>query len=466
MMRPPRAPISRSASLLSPVLLAGTLLLLFPVRPAAHEVPADVAVRAWLKAEATTLRLLVRAPLEAMRDVEFPLRGPGYLEVSEATDELRAAARLWIADFVELWADDEPLGGGRVVAARVSRPSSRAFESWDSALAHVRGEPLADDVDLPWQQALLDVLIEYPAPADTAALAVEPRWAHLGLETLTVFNVVTPDGAVRRFHFHGNPGRVRLDPGWHHAALRFVEMGFLHILDGIDHLLFLLCLVIPIRRLWPLVAVVTAFTVAHSITLIAAALGTAPDALWFPPLIETLIAASIVWMALENVVGAGLGHRWAVAFGFGLVHGFGFSFLLRDSLQLAGTHLWTALLSFNVGVEAGQLLVVAAVVPALVLLFRHVVAQRVGAILISALVAHEAWHWMTERGGELLRHRVRAPTLGAAFWAAAMRWAILALVVAGAAWGIREAIRRLVPREGEGEGAPVGEGGAPARAGD
>ena len=94
---------------------------------------------------------------------------------------------------------------------------------------------------------------------------------------------------------------------WIHAGIRrrsIHEGGFAHILDGIDHLLFLLGLVIPFRRLRSLVVVVTAFTLAHSVTLIASAYNLAPDALWFPPLVETLIAVSIVYMAFENIVGA------------------------------------------------------------------------------------------------------------------------------------------------------------------
>ncbi|HIG16397.1 MAG TPA: hypothetical protein EYQ31_03375, partial [Candidatus Handelsmanbacteria bacterium] len=76
------------------------------------------------------------------------------------------------------------------------------------------------------------------------------------------------------------------------------------ILDGLDHLLFLLCLVVPFRRFRALVPIVTGFTVAHSVTLIASAYGLAPNALWFPPLVETLIALSIVYMAFENIIGA------------------------------------------------------------------------------------------------------------------------------------------------------------------
>ena len=118
-----------------------------------------------------------------------------------------------------------------------------------------------------------------------------------------------------------------------------------------------------------LLVVVTAFTVAHSITLIASAYNVAPDALWFPPLVETLIAASIFYMAIENIIGANIERRWVMTFAFGLVHGFGFSFLLRERLQFAGSHLLSSLLAFNVGVEFGQLLVLMVLIPALGFLF-------------------------------------------------------------------------------------------------
>ncbi len=155
---------------------------------------------------------------------------------------------------------------------------------------------------------------------------------------------------------------------------------------------------IPFRRFAPLFVVITSFTVAHSVTLIASAFGLAPDSLWFPPLIETLIALSILYMAFENIAGANLQRRWIVTFAFGLIHGFGFSFLLRERLQFAGDHLVASLLAFNVGVEVGQLLVLVVAIPLLSLMFRYVVAERIGTILLSALVAHTAWHWALDRG--------------------------------------------------------------------
>jgi hypothetical protein len=205
--------------------------------------------------------------------------------------------------------------------------------------------------------------------------------------------------------------------------------------------------VIPFRRLRALIPIVTSFTVAHSITLIASAYNFAPDALWFPPLVETLIATSIVYMALENIVGAGTVHRrWIITFGFGLVHGFGFSFALRQTLQFAGSHLLTSLLAFNVGIELGQLLVLLLLVPALELLFRFGVAERMGTIILSALVAHTAWHWLIERGAQLRQFRFEWPELNAALLAGTMRWLMVIVAVAGVAWLVRMVLRQRAAR--------------------
>jgi hypothetical protein len=225
--------------------------------------------------------------------------------------------------------------------------------------------------------------------------------------------------------------------------LRFVRAGFLHILDGTDHLLFLLCLVIPFRQFRQLLLIVTSFTVAHSFTLIASAYGLGPDALWFPPLIETLIAMSILYMALENIVGANsVGRRWIVTFAFGLVHGFGFSFALRQTLQFAGSHLLTSLVSFNLGVELGQLLVLVVSIPLLDLLFRYVVAERMGTIILSALVAHTAWHWMIDRWGTLRQFPFPRPVLNASFLATSMRWAMVVVALAGLVWLVSVVLRK------------------------
>ncbi len=418
-----------------PLVLAACLVL--AARPLAHEVPNEATVQTFLKPEGQTLVFLVRAPLKSMRDVDIPTKANGFLDLARVRPTLEDAAWLWIGDFVQVYENSQPLARPKITAARVSLPSDKSFATYDEAVAHFSAPPLSDETDLYWQDGLLDVRFEYPIASETSRFAIQPGLTRLGLRVNVVLRLLPPGGAERAFDVHGDTGIVELDPRWHQAALRFTRDGFFHILDGIDHLLFLFCLVLPFRRLRPLVAVVTAFTVAHSITLIASAFNLAPDALWFPPLIETLIAASIVYMALENITGAHLERRWVVTFGFGLVHGFGFSFALRESLQFAGSHLLTSLLAFNVGVELGQLLVLLILLPVLSLVFSRWVEPRVGVIIASAFVAHTAWHWLVERWSVFWVYPFTWPVLDAAFIAALLRWAMLLVLAVLAAWLVR-----------------------------
>jgi len=418
-------------------------------RPVAHDIPNDVIVQAFLKPEGQRARLLVRVPLQAIRDVDIPQRGLGYLDLTRAEEALRTGATIWIAQSVALYEEDTRLGEPDLVAVRVSLPSDTSFREYDTALAHMTGPPLPVDTDLYWEQGVLDAWLEYPISSDQSRFAMDPGLRRLALRVTIALRLLTPDGRIRAFELHDDPGMVRLDPRWHQAAARFVRSGFEHILSGVDHLLFLLCLVIPLRRVRTLVLVVTSFTVAHSITLFASAYEMAPGGLWFPPLVETLIAMSIVYMAIENIVGARIGRRWIITFAFGLVHGFGFSFALRETLQFAGSHLLLSLVSFNVGVELGQLLVLAAVVPALNLLFRAVVAERMGTIILSIIVAHTAWHWMTERGALLLEFPLPAMDAVLLLWVVRVALAL----VAGAAlvWGARLWLRPKPERPGPAE---------------
>ena len=424
--------------------------------PRAHEIPSKVTVLAFVKAEGTRLRLLIRAPLWSMRDVEFPQRGLGYLDIARASAMLGDAAKVWLADYVQVYEEDRLLAAPTIMATRISLPSDRSFGSYATALAYINGPPLAANEDLPPQQAMMDVLLEYPITSAESRFSIRPAFAHLGVTTTTVLRFITPSGSERAFEYLGDPGIVRLDPRWHQAALRFISLGFQHILGGIDHLLFLLGLIIPFRRVRPLIAIITAFTVAHSITLIASALGWAPDALWFPPLIEALIALSIVYMAFENIIGPRFQRRWIIAFAFGLVHGFGFSFALRDTMQFAGSHLLTSLLSFNIGVELGQLLVVLVAVPVFSFLFRRVVEERMGTIILSALVAHTAWHWMVDRVRVLREYQFTWPAFDLALIASVLRGLMVLLLLGGALWILSLLVRRLtVPALSAADGAPL-----------
>lgn len=173
----------------------------------------------------------------------------------------------------------------------------------------------------------------------------------------------------------------------------FLRLGIEHILTGFDHLLFLLALLVNQRRVWSVVRIVTAFTLAHSVTLSLATINLValPDRI-----IEPAIAASIVWVALENLLFKSAEWRRAgVAFLFGLVHGLGFAGALRE-LELSGGALVRALVGFNLGVELGQVACVAVVLPLIAWASRPAALSRLpqAASIVVALVGA---FWFVER---------------------------------------------------------------------
>lgn len=187
--------------------------------------------------------------------------------------------------------------------------------------------------------------------------------------------------------------------GWEVARSYFV-LGIIHILEGYDHLLFVIALVLLIGRAGAVIKAATAFTVAHSLTLVGSTLGFVGLA---QAPVEALIALSIVFLAVEIVkrdpANPNLAERapWIVAFLFGLIHGFGFAGALRE-IGLPESDVPTALLTFNLGVEAGQLVIVAAVLAVLALVRRLKPAALRPAIVVSTYtIGITASFWFIER---------------------------------------------------------------------
>jgi hypothetical protein len=235
-------------------------------------------------------------------------------------------------------------------------------------------------------------------------------------------------GLVRTYGFTGDPGLFELDPQWSQAVQRFVPLGFLEILNGADYLLFLFCAALLLRRARLLVPFAAAFAAGHSVTLIASAYNLAPDALWFPVLFETLIALSIVYLALDAIVAASPSQsRWPLACAFGLIFGFGFAFALRPALQFGGSHVLTSVLAFNLGIELGLIAALTALALALNLFFRLGVPERVGTIFLAALAAHTAWHRMLDRAQWLGPAWANASQVQ---WPPSTPWVIAAILLA------------------------------------
>ena len=415
-------------------------LIFFASHAFAHNIPVSAVVQMYVKPEGQTLQVLVRVPLATYMDAEYPRRDGDYVDLAKVDSSLRAAATVILLETLTLYEGARQLPNPRIVSVRMALDSDNSFASYDTALTHLTGSPLPPETNMFWEQGKLDVLLEYPIQTDKSYFSMHAALDRLALHEITTVQYLQPNGISRAYELQGDAGVVKLDPNWYHAAGLFVVAGFKHILKGVDHLLFLFCLIMPFRRILPLIPIVTAFTVAHSITLIASGYGFAPDVLWFAPLIEVLIAMSIVYMALENMVVEKPKRRWIIAFCFGLVHGFGFSFVLRNTLQFAGSHVMTSLLSFNVGVEIGQLFVLVLFVPALNLLFRYVLAQRLGTIILSALVAHQAWHWMEDRFDAL--QQFPWPTITAGGLMSALGWLTVLVAMAAVIWVVSLATRR------------------------
>jgi len=392
----------------------------------AHDLPLDRTMNAFVKIEAHQADLVIRIPLDLLHEVSFPTVGDHY--DTAASDVVIRAALQAISAHLSLWEGNtrlEPVSE----KGRLSPPSNRSFQSFDAAVSDF---DRSDSEVIGFDLGYFDVHFVYPITSPNSVFSIENKiGSNYGDYTKLALRILPLGEPSRTMMLNGSSGRVKLDPHWYDAGMGFVGLGVQHILTGFDHLLFLLCLVIPFRRLRSLIPVITAFTVGHSITLIGTAFGLAPDAKWFPPFIEMAIAVSIVYMAVENIIGPDLRRRWIIAGLFGLVHGFGFADVLGEQLQFAGSNLLTALLGFNLGIEIGQLIALSIFIPCLALVLRGRMQGRMGVSILSAAVGLIAWQWMVDRALTLWQTPWPLPTTAGILIAA--QWVVALVVAVGTA---------------------------------
>ena len=283
------------------------------------------------------MRVLLVLLLAASSVVNADVFRPAYLEISERPD-----------DRYDVFWKVPSVGGGTRLSAYVQLPDA----------AEVTREPRVVEAGGAWNERWQ---VHVPGGLVGHSIAIEGNAVGV---TDVIARVVRLDGSaqVERLPIDRPVFIVKPPMGHGEVAWSYLVLGVEHILGGIDHLLFVLALLLIVRGGRRILATVTAFTVAHSITLVAATLG------WVhvpgPP-VEAIIALSIAFVAMEILHGLdgrpGLTARapWIVAFSFGLLHGFGFAGALQE-VGLPQTAIPTALLMFNVGVEVGQLIFVAA----------------------------------------------------------------------------------------------------------
>ena len=285
-------------------------------------------------------------------------------------------------------ADGEAASVERVAAELRRRISVRAGGAvCRPGRARIQGSRLGDG------RVTLEVAIQCPAPP--ARLTIRDDWFDLfGEHYRTIARIERP-GAAREAVFLPDARETTIEfaPDAAGQGAGFFRLGVEHILTGYDHLLFLLALLLRGGRLLSLLKIITAFTIAHSVTLGLAVLGvvTIPGRI-----VEPAIAASIVLVALENLLRRDApSQRWVVSFFFGLVHGFGFASAI-EPLALPPARLALALLGFNLGVEAGQAFVVILLLP--VLLWMRGKSWEPRAVRAASLgVAAFGFAWLVER---------------------------------------------------------------------
>ncbi len=192
------------------------------------------------------------------------------------------------------------------------------------------------------------------------------------------------------------------------AVVTFITEGMVHILEGLDHVLFVICLVLGAMGIKALLWRVTGFTIGHSITLSLGFYGFVPTAAWFVPAVETGIALSIIYVAVVALVPGfrQKNNEWTVVTVTGLIgllHGLGFSFVLQNILQVTSPDIWQSLLAFNLGVEAGQVLIV--LVAWVVFYSIGLLGVRIATVnryLVAGVCILTSLYWVIERGNRIL----------------------------------------------------------------
>ena len=394
------------------------------------DLPQEIVLQGFLKQEDGRVRMLVRVPLVLLSSFPLPKRGPGYLDLTRIEDQLQLAAAA-TGKQIELQEDGNALVP-TVRATRVSLLSDRSFESFTAAQALLEGPKLSAETELFWNQGFFDTELEYSVKSAQPRLSIRVNVApELERRVKLRLQFLPEDGSARRYELSSDTAFRPLDPRWYEAAGAFVQRGFAGAF-ALDRFVFLLCLVAPFRHFRSLLAVVLVIAGLEALTLTASAAGAIGDIHWLPPFCVAGVAIAILSLALGNLSAPNLARRWFIAAIVGALAGFGLGRTLSDQLQFAGTHLFTSALSFDAGLVAGEIAMLALAYVALRALLARVFGPLLGVVALSAIGGHMAWHWMID-AGHALGHAVAEEPSSATFVTVA-RWLVPALVVGGMAF--------------------------------
>ena len=225
-VRVTRSCFAALAGALAGMLACGAIAADLPAQMPA-QIPSDVRINAFVRPAGDRLELLIRVPLAAMTEMEFPTRGPGYLDLARAEEALRGAAQALWPTTSRSMRTTPPLPAPQIARARVSLASDQSFGSYAQARAHLDEPRLPDGFGALLEPALLDVLLVYPIGSDRSQFAVRARVDGFGINVATALGFLSPAGVDRAFELRGDPGLIRLDPSRRQAALAVLRVGLL-----------------------------------------------------------------------------------------------------------------------------------------------------------------------------------------------------------------------------------------------
>jgi hypothetical protein len=319
-----------------------------------------------------------------------------YADIAAITRDPDGLGRLLISG-TTLAADGVAVPGTLLGVAVHPRGHVPPFDDVAEARAAVAPTPWPPDVtEIDSGYVLVDAAVAYPVPPGTHRFTLSSTLSPGPLgEPGTVNLLVDHRGGGATYYRIGGAltDPVVVAPGPLEGMGTFVTGGIGHILEGVDHLLFVICLVLGASGIGALASRITGFTVGHSITLAVGFFGLAPKPAWFEPGIEAAIAVSIVLAGLSTLLGRGGRMLILVTVGIGLIHGFGFSYSLRDLLSADGPNVVPGLAGFNIGVEIGQLMVGLSVYALFQWLRRFEVTERRArlCVVVAAMVVASVW---------------------------------------------------------------------------
>jgi len=420
--------------------LVAALAIFFLFGPFAHStdrpVPENVDVRVFARVESGRLELLVRVPLDAVKNIQSSARATdGYLDLTALQTGLRGMSQDWIAQCFEVDENGVPVTNPKIVAVQISANSDHSFNSYAEAFAHLHGPGLPPQAQVVSDQVWLDIQSDYSLRSDRPRIAIRPKVAGLGVQVWTDMKYMGPDGVVRNFSFPSDPGLIYLDARWLDAANQFVLWGFRSVLGNSDLLLFLLCLTLPLRHYRNIFPAVTLFAITFSFALLSTKIGFNPDTIWFHPLIETLSALAVLWTALANIVGrVTAGRRALLALCSGFVYGFARSFDLDEKIQFDGFHNLISALSYDIGAVFAVVFAIILLIPILSFLFSFARTERVELIIASALAADTAWGWLDMRWSGLSKIPFHALMVDTSLLVLTLRLLTVFVLLGGLLW--------------------------------